>query len=235
MRKFTKPLLIVLAMILVCVTSVFATIAYLTSDTGVANNTFTVGKVEINLDETMVDEDGNAVSGADRVLENEYKLMPGHTYIKDPTVTIKADSEASYVRMFVEIKDIEDVKDVIGAAYPESVVDDKFLPQYLVSGWDPSVWVSTKLIDEDSISGSAIYEFRYHTTVSTEDKAELVLDALFDSFTIPTGIANDDLLKLDELEINVYAQAIQADGFGSADAAFENLPAAKAAFEALGA
>lgn len=32
---------------------------------------------------------------------NEYHLLPGHTYTKDPTVTVKTGSDASYVRMKV--------------------------------------------------------------------------------------------------------------------------------------
>ena len=65
-------------------------------------NTFTVGKVEIKLDEAKVTADGIPVEGAARVTANSYKLMPGTTYTKDPTVTVlKAGSEESYVRMKV--------------------------------------------------------------------------------------------------------------------------------------
>lgn len=58
-----------------------ATLAYFT-DTDEAKNTFTVGNVEIKLDETNVDD-----PQGDRVQENSYKLIPGVSYVKDPTIT----------------------------------------------------------------------------------------------------------------------------------------------------
>ena len=104
-KKLRRILLTVCsAALLVCVT-VGATVAYLTS-TDTVTNTFTVGKVAINLDEADVDEYGNVLKDKDdkvlpRVKENTYKLMPGHTYTKDPTVTVLKGSETSYVKMTV--------------------------------------------------------------------------------------------------------------------------------------
>ena len=197
----------------------------LTSTTQVVENTFTVGNVEIALDEADVNEygellnkDGNVYSEgdelADRVNANSYKLMPGHSYVKDPTVTVKADSEESYIRMLVSINKISDVKEVLG---------DDFLPQNFVTGWDKDVWVPTEYI---TVSGEvATYEFRYFETVETVDAEEdLVLDALFETIEIPGTLTNEQIAKLADLEINVIAYAIQADGFENADeawAAFE--------------
>ena len=211
-RKLAKTLLIVVAMILVCVLSVFATIAYLTSQSEVANNTFTVGDVKITLDETDVDIYG-VKDGETRVIKNDYKLVPNHTYVKDPTVTVKADSEESYVRMFVEITNISKVREVFGA---------DFLPQDFVNGWDDSVWETTNIVYETG--DAAYYEFRYFETVDTLNGEDLVLDALFDSFKVPENVLNEKLALLKGMEINVRAQAIQADGFkGNADNAFNAL------------
>ena len=61
------------------------------------------------LDETDVDvygvQDGNT-----RVVANTYKLIPGHTYVKDPIVHVTAGSEECYVFVKVvdEIAAIED-------------------------------------------------------------------------------------------------------------------------------
>ena len=76
-----KTLTVVIALVLVVVMSVAGTVAYLTS-TKTVTNTFTVGKVEITLDETDVDVYGSK-DGETRVAENTYKLIPGHTYTKD--------------------------------------------------------------------------------------------------------------------------------------------------------
>jgi len=217
-RKFVKPLLIVVAMILVCVLSVFATIAYLTDTSNIATNTFTVGDVEITLDEAKVDLYG-VKDGTNRVADgNEYKLLPNHTYAKDPTVTIVKESEVAYVRMFVEISDITDVKNAFGSV----TIDDAtyFLPQNFVNGWDNTKWLTTNKIVE--ANGKAYYEFRYFESVDAREAA-VTLDALFDSFTVPGTVDNDTLDTLDDMEIKVVAQAVQADGFLTVDAAFAAL------------
>lgn len=103
-----KKLTVVLAFVLVVAMSVAGTYAYLTSQASV-NNTFTVGKVGISMDEAKVDECGKKVDGADRVTENKYKLIPGHEYTKDPTIHVAADSEGCWLFVKVEngIENIE--------------------------------------------------------------------------------------------------------------------------------
>ena len=101
----TKALLMSLCAVLLVAASVLGTMAYLTDSKDV-KNTFTVGNVAIKLDEAKVDDMGNLVKNQDgtlvnRVTENDYKLLPGHTYVKDPTVTVLKPSVASYVRMKV--------------------------------------------------------------------------------------------------------------------------------------
>ena len=95
MKTKSKALLLTLCAVLLVAASVLGTMAYLTS-TDTVTNTFTVGKVEIKLDETDVTDPNGP-----RVKANSYKLMPGTTYTKDPTVTVLKGSEESYVRMKV--------------------------------------------------------------------------------------------------------------------------------------
>ena len=61
MKTKTKALALALCAVLLVVSTVFVTMAYLTSKTDVVTNTFTVGKVTITLDEAKVDEYGNPV------------------------------------------------------------------------------------------------------------------------------------------------------------------------------
>ena len=75
------------------------TLAYFTDDATVTN-TFTVGKVTITMDETDVDIYG-VKDGENRVTTNDYKLIPGREYIKDPIIHVGADSEDCY--LFVTI------------------------------------------------------------------------------------------------------------------------------------
>ena len=89
--------------------SIAGTIAYLTS-TAQVTNTFTVGNIKITMDETKVDLYGDAVTPAARTDSNEYKLIPGHEYKKDPVITVEANSEKCYLFVKVEngISAIED-------------------------------------------------------------------------------------------------------------------------------
>lgn len=208
--KKTKVLILSLCAILLVAASVLGTLAYLTSQDTVVN-TFTVGKVKIELDEAKVKPDGT-LDGTDRVKENNYHLVPGMTYIKDPTMTVLAGSEESYVRMLVTINCYAELKEIFG---------DSFLPQYFVEGWDNATWVSTEVIDVDDEANTATYEFRYKETVKPEADTDLVLDALFDTITVPGSMNGDDMEKIADLKITVVGNAIQAAGFDDdADAAW---------------
>jgi len=116
-----RALLTVLCAILLVVATIMGTMAYLT-DTKEVKNTFTVGKVYIDLNETDVDENGVVIPSASPVKENSYKLLPGHTYTKDPTVTVLADSEDCYVKMTMSIDKIDKI-DAIFATSKEGKAD----------------------------------------------------------------------------------------------------------------
>ena len=123
MKKF-KALLVVACALLLVAASVFGTMAYLTS-TDTVTNTFTVGKVAIKLDEAKVNTDGTPVANAERVKANEYKLLPGHTYTKDPVLTVKGGSEDAYVRLLVTINKASALKEVFGTNFlPQNYVDN---------------------------------------------------------------------------------------------------------------
>lgn len=93
MKTRSKALLLTLCAVLLVTASVLGTMAFLTSNDEVVN-TFSVGSVAIRLDEAKANTDGSLVEGADRVKANSYKLLPGHTYNKDPMVTVLNGSEA---------------------------------------------------------------------------------------------------------------------------------------------
>jgi hypothetical protein len=97
MKTTKKALLLALCAVLLVVSTVFATLAYLTTEVKVVKNTFTVGEIEITLDEAKVTEYGVEVENDPRVTGNEYKLIPGHNYVKDPIVHVVEKSEPCYV------------------------------------------------------------------------------------------------------------------------------------------
>lgn len=214
MKTGKKALLLALCAVLLVAATVMGTMAYLTYTTEAVVNTFTIGKVELDLDEAHVDTKGVKVDDT-RVKANTYKLMPGHEYIKDPTVTVKADSEDSYVRMKVEVKNIASLKAAI--TDPTYYSNGVFLLEKLVTGWDSTKWQS---VGYTEANGSGIYEFRYATKVdaTTADKK---LEPLFAAIKVPGTVDKVALAKLAEVTINVTAEAIQADSFADAAAAWK--------------
>lgn len=209
--KTKKILLICLCVVAIVAASVLGTLAYLT-DREAVTNTFTVGNVDITLDEADVTPEGEIIPDADRVDGNEYHLIPGQTYTKDPTVTVKAGSEESYIRMLVTINRYDKLQEIYSNA---------FLPQNFVEGWDNAVWVSTEEVTVSDDGTTATYEFRYATTVdASEQTADVVLPALFERFSVPGTFDGEDLAALEGLEIVVNGHAIQAVGFDDADAAW---------------
>lgn len=214
-KNMKKKLLIMsVAMVLVCAFAVGMTIAYLTSTDEVVN-TFTVGNVRIKLDEADVDEYGVPQgSPAPRVSRNDYKLIPGHTYTKDPTVTVLSGSEESFIKMTVTFTKSAALDAIFGT-------DGADLTS-IFKGYNPANWIY-KGNTEDTQNDTRTYEFWYKEVVPAvaATDADVALDALFDSITVPHTITNDQLATIQGMTITVNAYAIQADGFGgNADAAW---------------
>lgn len=192
MRKFRKwAMIAACAVLLVCV-SIGATVAYLTSQSTVTN-TFTVGNVAITMDETKVGEDGAAAASADRVTSNAYKLLPGHTYTKDPIVHVAAGSEDCWVFVKVEndIAAIEDANSTIAA-------------QLTANGWKP-------VAGANGVYGR-------DAAARADDNL-----TVFSSFKISGTVNNTTLATYAGKSIVVTAYAIQADGFADAAAAWTAL------------
>lgn len=209
MKTAKKAMLMTLCAIILVVATVFGTMAYLTSTDKVVN-TFTVGNVAIKLDEAKANTDGSLVTGADRVKANSYKLLPGHTYNKDPMVTVLNGSEASYIKMTVTFS-------------KASALDAIFAPTgadltSIFNGYDSTNWIY-KDNTKDATADTRTYEFWYKEAIGAS-KADVALEALFDSITVPGTITKEQLATIEGMTITVNAYAIQADGFDDADAAW---------------
>ena len=204
MKTRSKALLLTLCAVVLVIATVFGTMAYLTSTDEVVN-TFTVGSVKITLDEAKVTTDGKPVEDAERVKANAYHLLPGHTYNKDPMVTVLSGSESSYIKMTVTFSN---------AAELDAIFADKGGADMtsIFKGYDSSNWIYKGNTKGDA--NTRTYEFWYKDTVAAPD-GDVALDALFDSITVPGFIDNDQLDTIAGMTITVNAYAIQADGFAS--------------------
>lgn len=94
---------VLLAALLLVGCSIGATLAWLTATTNEVQNTFTVGKVNITLQEHKYVEGTNSLDPSETTNANTYKLIPGKNMPKDPFVTVKANSEKCW--LFVAIKE----------------------------------------------------------------------------------------------------------------------------------
>ena len=209
MSNSRKTLLMLACAVMLVLVSVMGTMAYLTSQDTVTN-TFTVGNVQIKLDEAKANADGSPVPNADRVKANSYKLLPGHTYAKDPMVTVLKGSESSYVKMTVTFAKAAEL-DKIFAPNGANMIS-------IFNGYDSTNWIY-KGNTEDTKANTRTYEFWYKEKVNALND-NVVLDALFDSITVPGSITNTQLATIEGMTITVNAYAIQADGFANAEAAW---------------
>lgn len=195
MKKKSILLTLVVVMVVTSV-AIGATLAYF-SDQETATNTFTVGNVDIELDEPAWVEDS--------------KLIPGTEIAKDPTVTVVKGSEKSYVRIFVEINN-------------KAVLDELFDPDgadllAIFDGYDEDTWLY-KGVERDAAADTITYEFWYAAAVDAAG-ADIELEPLFTSILVPSFLDGDDLALLEDFEITIVAQAIQTASFADADAAWD--------------
>lgn len=219
-RKLRKFLMLVSsALLLVCVT-VGATVAYLTDTTNEVKNTFTIGNVsfdkgelENGLDEAKVDVYGNFVdsngsttdaegntytTSQARVTKNTYKLIPGHTYTKDPTVHIGNDSENGW--LFVKVEN--------GIAAIEAKATNS------------TTSISAQMSKNDwSLVDITNNIYAYNEQVKAD--ADVVV---FESFTLDGSVSDETLKAYEDAEIVIQAYLVQADGFDTAANAWQGAP-----------
>ena len=231
-----KKSLIMLVCALMIVSSVaFGTIAYLTDRAGVTNK-FTIGDVDIVVDETEVDENGDPIENPNydpenpgnedpyqrTEEENEYPLIPGSECVKDPTMTVKAGSEEAYARMVVTITNAAEIDAIFAelqTQYPAKYPNG-FVPGDFVTGRDNAVWVYTGTMYKNEVLNTYTLEFRYFEPVKATGEENMELEPLFETIKFPGELTNAHLSTLTDFEVRVDGHAIQTTGFTTADEAW---------------
>lgn len=202
---------ILLCVTLVALAAIGATFAYLT-DTKTVDNTFTMGNVAIKLDETNVND-----PTGDRVTSNEYNVYPGAVVKKDPIVH-NTGKNAAYIRATVNVSNW---MNLCAAYYPESGFE------FTKPGYEKSLELLVGTLGEGwSVVGvtrgdtftlgqiDAKFILKYDGKLAAGDDTT----AMFQTVTIPAGIDNANTESFSG--VKVVAQAIQADGFDTWEAAF---------------
>lgn len=169
-----KTLALVLALTLLVAGIVGGTLAWLTDQTAEVKNTFTVGDINIGLTETTAD----------------YKMVPGNTIAKDPTVTVKANSEACW--LFVKVTESTSLKDFITYAIAEG-------------------WTALPGVD-------GVYYREVPASAADQTFSVLAGDAVTVKSDVTRTML--ETAKTDAPTLTFQAYAIQKDHFATADAAW---------------
>ena len=232
-----KIMLLAAALVMVAVLGIGGTLAYFT-DKDEEINTFTVGNVDITLTESDVigvrDQTNGLLNYKDNDSEGvwsdddgvEYKnLMPGSNVVKDPTVTNVGENDV-YVRIFVK----HNHNEAIFTYYTEELFNANI---FGVNNAVDKIDVAWKLADgtyganADNWKGQDLYgdmldaDEKMYVFYVTAKLLPNQTFTVFESFTVPTSFNTTELEAVFEnLEIELIAHGIQADGFTTVKDAF---------------
>ena len=238
-RKLRKVLLVTCCALALVAISVGATLAYLTDSEGVTN-VFTVGHVDIKLDEAKVDANGKEITGAgaERVQSNSYHLLPGMVYDKDPTITIEKGSEAAYVVAKIEVTGMSAANnpllytegDKYGFIGFDDIVKggifDNLLHDAVEVEDNTATWVAhndygtLKLTQTINTVGQSYTFYVYFEDAFAKKTDADTPIVLFEELHIPGVWTNEQIAAIGGMNINVSAYAIQAAGFDNVYEAF---------------
>ncbi len=209
--KKKSILMAAIAVMLVAVLVVGGTLAYFT-DTKSATNTFTMGNVAITLDETDVNNpDARTTKG------NTYNVYPGQTVKKDPIVH-NTGKNAAYIRATVNVSNW---MNLVAAYYPdfkETFPNDGYKAALnLLVGELGEGWSVVEVVKGDTFTigqFDAKFILKYDGTLAAGSETT----PMFTQVMVPAGLDNANASTFSS--VKVQAQAIQADGFGTWEAAF---------------
>jgi hypothetical protein len=192
-----KPVALILALVLALCGVVGGTVAWLIATPDPVVNTFTYGDINIELGETdtKLDSDSNPNT-------NEYKMIPGQSFTKDPIITVKAGSEDMW--LFVELE--------------ESSNFDAFLEYSVADGW-------TVLSGVDGV-------YYRHITAAEAETNDMEIHVIADdTVTVKESVTKEQLNALDSGSsadyptLTITAYAVQYAGNATAADAWAKVTA----------
>ena len=215
--KIMKKKIVAFAMVfaLAAVAVVGGSLAYFT-DTDAKENTFTVGNVKIALIEQQ-NGDNELVD-----FENDKQLMPGAENAVDKIVSVEnTGGNDAYIRVKITVP--SDLAEVI-----HLVFEDDYTSTWneVTSETDNSGKVYTAVYKTAIASGESTSHLL--SKVYLDERVDMRLDEnnnqeYFYTVTTEEGdavITEDVPVSLENIQVDVVAEAIQADGFDNAEDAF---------------
>lgn len=199
-----KLVFLLVAVMLILGCAIGGTIAWLITQTDSIVNTFTVGNIDITLMEP---------SFLPNTSDGRYKALPGDVIVKDPQVTVASGSERCYIRVFVINWWNEETDGHFSGTEAAGWYN---FDSFVGSTWTQGL----NYVDSGGGVKGHLTEFRYNMVVDASDGVQTI-SGPFSAITVPTWITGEKYASLDNYKVVLIAQAVQADGFESADAAFE--------------
>ena len=192
-----KMTVVAISIALVISFVVGGTLAWLVDSTQEVKNTFTYGDINIDLWEHELSTDGltlgEGIKSAEitKVDQTGYKMIPGNTIDKDPTITVKKDSEACW--LFVEVV--------------KSSNFDNFMKYKVDSKWT--------LLEENGLTSVYYYNGNDLNGLLTDDKTFNILGG--GTYVDGVGTTNEKTYTWGEKEVfvlpSVTKEMLKADGF----------------------
>ena len=210
-----KILAFAMVFALAAVAVVGGSLAYFT-DTDAKENTFTVGNVKIALVEEQNSDNGLVD------FEDRKQLMPGAENAVDKIVSVKnTGGNAAYIRVKITVP--TELAEIIHLVFEDDYT----------STWNE---VTSETVDDGKVY-TAVYKTKIASGESTshllskvylDERVDMILDdnnnpVYFYTVTTVEGdaVTTENVpVSLDEIKVDVIAEAIQADGFESAEDAF---------------
>lgn len=185
------------AVALIVGAAIGGTLAWLVDDTEAVTNTFTVGDINIMLDETT---------------GNSYDIIPGNNITKDPKVTVLANSEDCWVLVKVDISDWP-INDAISynwgsdwTVYSNNLNTVNATENSVVSG---TIWLYTTVSSQTTDKELEI--LANNTITVTGDLTKDDVNSIKDNLKIVTGEGDNAVVTYRSPEMIFTAYAVQND------------------------
>lgn len=234
MRKKKNVLIGALSIGLIAALAIGGTVAFLT-DSEDATNRFSMGDLDIKLEEPEWDNGGDPVDPADpdgpKTPGDGDGLLPGDVRKKDPTVT--AVDGDSYMRVIMTIRNkdgsaitdtdrLAKIMETIYYANPMIEETVSFSSKELADAGYTTVNESVFTLDS-ARSAENVFYYNYTNAATDNVFKKDAVAVLFTNIVIPTDWNRTELALLGEYQIVLEAQAIQSANFASAADAYTAL------------
>lgn len=177
-----KAVVVLMALVLLIGCGVGGTLAWLMDTTDNVTNTFSVGNIDIDIYEHTLETDGD-LSTTETKSRADYKILPGTSEKKDPTVEILKNSENCFVFM-----QVQEISNTIPGSDPAK--------KYITYTIDSAVW--TQLMDSSgnpvAVNGVPVYYATTNYTTQSTDKTYNILTDKKVSYS--NDLTKDDINKL---------------------------------------